>query len=547
MSNKKNQMSWPVDVCKEFDARTERYNELKKNPFLQKGAKAYYGNGIEGCIAFINDWCITYDPRNATNPALPTTLPFKTFQRQDDLVKFILSCLDDQENGLVEKSRDMGATWICVCVSVWLWLFVPGACVGWGSRKEELVDRIGDPKSIFDKIRTLIDHLPFWMTPDGFKKKDHCLYMKVINPENGATIVGEGGDNIGRGGRTSIYFKDESAWYARPEMIEAALGDNTNVQIDISSVHGTGNVFARTRKAGEVWAPGKKPTKGKVRVLIMDWRDHPGKDQEWYDKRKQQAEDKGLSHIFAQEVDRDYSASVEGVLIPAKWVKAAIDAHKVLGFKPEGLHGAALDVADEGKDKHAYSARTGVVLHHIESWKKGDGGVAARKSISLCRKFNITKFSYDSVGVGASVKSEMNRLKSKKLVPKNLEILPWNGQFKVLFPTRRIIQGDTESPTNKDFYANLKAQAGWNLRNRFEKTYKCVVKGEIHAIDELISLSSNMENLHELVEELSQPTIGYDGAGKVLINKQPEGTSSPNLYDSVAMNYWPVEKRKVLI
>jgi hypothetical protein len=55
-------------------------------------------------------------------------------------------------------------------------------------------------------------------------------------------LICEAGDNIGRGGRTLVYFKDESAHYEHPDLIEAALGDNTNVQIDISSVNGLGKL-----------------------------------------------------------------------------------------------------------------------------------------------------------------------------------------------------------------------------------------------------------------------------------------------------------------
>src|ERR1700727_2911916 len=129
-----------------------------------------------------------------------------------------------------------------------------------------------------------------------------------------------------------VYFNDDSAHYERPELIEAALGDNTNVQIDISSVHGTANVFYRRRMAGEIWQPDKTSTKGKTRIFIFDWRDHPGKSQEWYDGRRIKYADEGLLHLFAQEVDRDYASSVEGIIIPSKWVKAAIDAHKKLKF-----------------------------------------------------------------------------------------------------------------------------------------------------------------------------------------------------------------------
>lgn len=58
------------------------------------------------------------------------------------------------------------------------------------------------------------------------------------------------------------------------------------MQIDISSVHGTNNVFYRRRMAGEEWRLGIIPIKGKTRVFIFDWKDHPGKTQAWYDQRR---------------------------------------------------------------------------------------------------------------------------------------------------------------------------------------------------------------------------------------------------------------------
>ena len=129
--------------------------------------------------------------------------------------------------------------------------------------------------------------------------------------------------------------------------IEAALSENTRVQVDISSVNGLGNVFHRRREAGWDWVDGETPPPGRTVVFVMDWRDHPVKNQEWYDQKRQKAESEGLLHIFAQEVDRDYSAAVEGTIIPAEWVVSAIDAHIKLDM-PEMMEGqwvAALDVA----------------------------------------------------------------------------------------------------------------------------------------------------------------------------------------------------------
>ncbi|MDR8315314.1 terminase, partial [Acinetobacter baumannii] len=77
--------------------------------------------------------------------------------------------------------------------------------------------------------------------------------------------------------------------------------------------------------------------------------------------------------VLAQEVDINYAASVEGVLIPSTWVQAAIDAHKKLQIEPTGDRIGGLDVADEGKDKNSFAARHGVVMTYLATWSgKGD-------------------------------------------------------------------------------------------------------------------------------------------------------------------------------
>jgi hypothetical protein len=507
---------------------------MEETPALIPGALNYYKDRP---VEFIKDWCITYDPRNVSKQ-LPTVMPFELFKRQEDLVEFIMACINEEESGLVEKCRDMGATWVCCGISVYLWLFKPGSAVGWGSRKEALVDKIGDPDSIFEKIRMMIDYLPKWMKPQGFNTHKHCSFMKIVNPENKSIIAGEAGDNIGRGGRKLIYFKDESAHYERPDMIEAALGDNTNVQIDISSVKGTGNVFYRRRKAGVIYHPGLKTAKGIVRVFIMDWSDHPAKDQEWYEARQAKAEREGLIHVFRQEVDRDYSSAIAGILIPGHWVKAAIDAHIKLGFEPTGTTRGGFDPYDEGADAHALVLLKGSVFTHAEKWHDGDTGDATRRVVRICKEKGVSRLQYDATGIGAGVKAETNRLKTDKLIPKYLKMIAWKGSFKVqnpeerIFPIHKADSRDELPPKNKDFYRNLKAQGWWSLRQRFERTYKAVVKGEFYIYDELISIDSKIECLHEFCDELSQVTFKEDGSGKVMIDKTPEGNKSPNIADS---------------
>ncbi len=532
-------MMWPPNYTQEFMRRQGLLRRLQEHPEHIQGAKEYYRTRP---AEFINDWCITYDPRNVFTD-LPTTMPFCTFPRQDDMVEYIYSCLNDQANGLIEKSRDMGASWIACAISVHLWLFVDGAAIGWGSRKQDLVDSLSDPKAIFPKMRDLINSLPSFFKPKGFDRKIHMPFMRLINPENGSSIVGESGDSIGRGGRTLIYFKDESAHYEHPELIEAALGDNTNVQIDISSVNGIGNVFYRRRMAGEEWEPGRDIKRGTTRVFIMDWRDHPNKTQEWYEDRRSASEAEGLSHVFAQEVDRDYAASVENTIIKGKWLRSCIDAHIKLGFGDDGRKFAALDVADSGDDKNAWSYRKGVVFKHVEAWGDVDTTETAQRGVDLCAKFGVDDLQYDAVGVGAGVKGETNRLRKEKKIKPSLVITPWFGSGEVLFPDKHIDPVDKTSPTNKDFFENLKAQAYHNLSTACYKTYRAVEFGDEYPFDELISFDSSMENLFELEKELCQPTRVTSKRGKMMIDKKPEGTRSPNLADTVVMSYTPAKRK----
>jgi hypothetical protein len=529
---------WPPDYVSVFAERERRYKKLVNNPVLQKGAREYYSTRP---IEFIEHWGITYDPRNAGSD-LPATMPFIMFPRQHDLILFLQGCLENQESGLIEKSRDMGATWVNCAYTWWLYLFSPGVAVGWGSRKEFLVDRIGDPDSIFEKIRLLIRYTPNFFLPAGFSRREHMSYMKILNPETGATITGEAGDNIGRGGRKKVYFKDESAHYGRPELIEAALGDNTNCQIDFSSVNGTANIFYRRRQAGTIWEPGKEIESGKVRVMIMDWRDHPAKDQAWHDRRRGKAEAEGLLTLFNQEVERDYAASVEGVIIPSKWIRSAIDAHKKLNIEITGSKIAGLDVADEGGDKNAYISRHGILMLRAQAWGEGDTTRTAERAVQYCREDGITELEYDCIGVGAGVKGETNRMKRSGELPKNLKVVAWSAAAKVLDPENRVVQGDIESPKNKDFFENLKSQGWWELRRRFELTHKAVTSGQEFRPDDLISIPAELENRHQLETELSQPTFSRSKTGKIIIDKKPNGSASPNYADSCVMAYWPVQK-----
>ena len=94
-----------------------------------------------------------------------------------------------------------------------------------------------------------MEHLPPELN-GGYVPWRDAPFMRITIPGTGSIITGEYGDDIGRGDRASIYFLDEAAHVERPELIEASLSQTTNCRIDMSSVRGMNNPFAKKRWGG---------------------------------------------------------------------------------------------------------------------------------------------------------------------------------------------------------------------------------------------------------------------------------------------------------
>ena len=92
---------------------------------------------------------------------------------------------------------------------------------------------------------------------------------------------------------------------------------------------------------------------------------------------------------------------------------------------------------------------------------------------------------------------------------------------------------------NKDLFANRKAQGWWSVRTRFQNVHRWVVEGKECSPDEIISISSEIpvDVRSKLCSELSQPTYELNGAGKIVVDKAPDGTRSPNLADALVIRY----------
>ncbi len=471
-------------------------------------------------VHWVNHWAFTYDPRET-----PATLPFDLFPRQEELLRWLTEREARRENGIVEKSRDMGLTWLCCAYALHGWLFRAGFAAGFGSRKLELVDRIGDPDSIFEKIRFLLDNLPAWMWPAGFARGEHDNYAKLVNPANGASITGEGGDNIGRGGRKSLYFVDESAFLEHPDRIERSLSQTTRCRIDVSTPNGPGNAFARRRHSG------------KVQVFTLHWRDDPRKGEAWYAAEKERLD----SVTVAQEIDIDYTASIEGICIPAAWVRAAVGlfqcpafVSEYRGYQPGGDLKAGLDVADEGRNRNVFTPRRGPLVEAPQAWGQMNTTQTAWKARELAEKLGVTAVNYDSVGVGAGIKGTWQ-----------------SSETPLPFVASAINVGDppteTRWPSGKssaEMFVNLRAELWWRLRVRCEKAYEFREQGVKHRPEDMISLP----DCPDLISDLSLPLCFKTETGKIQLESKKDmakrGVRSPDFGDSLALTEAPARKRQ---
>lgn len=512
----------PSDPGEILQARADTLRRLERDPEALASAKVHYR---EAPWDFLEDWGLTFDPRLLDRGGNPV-VPFVPWPRQVEYLQWVQRMWKTQQRGLVEKSRDCGVTWLSVGFAVTHWLFTPGFVARIGSRKEDLVDKSGDMDAIFPKAWFFLTSVPRVFWPRGFGESCRA-HLRITNPETGAAITGEAGDNIGRGGRASIAFVDEAAFVEHQELVDAALSQTTNCQIDISTPNGSGNAFYKKRMR---W-------NGTDKVFIFDWRDDPRKGQDWYEKQRAELDEVTV----AQEIDRDYNASAEDVFIPAKWVKAAIDAHVKLGFEPEGIRVTGFDPADVG-DAKAVVHRHGSVIRLAEEKKDGDIAQAVPWAASLADDARADVFAYDGDGMGAPV----IKVAAEQFSAKRYRLVAYHGSGGVEKPgAKKAAKRKTEGErSNADTYLNYRAQTYSWVRERFRKTFEAVERAKQGLLvkadpEDLISIDRGVTCLHELVAELSRPQRQFTRNGKVQVESKADmkkrGVQSPNLADALVI------------
>jgi hypothetical protein len=279
---------------------------------IKKCREGFVERGVftPGYVYFISNYLKIYETRPEYGEGFK---PFVLWPRQIEYLNFLEEAYRNYEKEVVvEKCRDMGATYCSIAWVLWHWMFDRHFTALVGTMKEELVRLKPGHTTLFAKLRDFITTLPAWLLPEGFDLNRHMSSLYLENPasrtngENGTGNVIRGDsstEKFGRSDRASVCLIDESAFW--DDDVSGNLAQTTQLSIHVSTVNGLNFFYDMAQAAKERGA-----------LFVFEWWHAEHHTSEWYAKEKALAISKGKLHIFNREIERNYRASVEGQIYP---------------------------------------------------------------------------------------------------------------------------------------------------------------------------------------------------------------------------------------
>lgn len=282
------------------DVMKERVKILSKMSEDDEFARIQYNLCKRDIFYWLKYFAWVHEPRNDKYVPRKGRIAFIPYPFQERFISTVVKHIEDGSDLVVEKSRDMGATWVVLMIFQWYWLFgESGNDFLLGSINAAKTDKLGMMDTLFQKLRFNLYSQPEFFMPREYNKQYHDGFMKLVNPESGNFIGGDSNTQFATSGRYKAIFFDEFAkWFpvGQDRIGWQSAGDATSCRIAVSSAYGRNNIFyelVSSRYAG-------------IDKERLHWREHPNKSEDWY-KREQRRRSKAE---IAQEVDIDYLASV---------------------------------------------------------------------------------------------------------------------------------------------------------------------------------------------------------------------------------------------
>ena len=235
---------------------------------------------------FINNYCKISHP-------LKGSIPFKTFDYQDDLLKDF----NDHRFTVILKARQLGISTIVAAYVVWMMLY--------HKDKNILVmaTKFSTAANLVKKVKAIMRNLPPWIRIAEISVDNRTSFELSNGSQIKATSTS--GD-AGRSEALSLLVIDEAAHVEGLEELWTGLYPTLSTGgrcIALSTPNGVGNWFHKTYVEAELEDNDFKP-------VILPWDAHPERDQAWFEK-----ETKNMSRRqIAQELECNFNTSGETVI-----------------------------------------------------------------------------------------------------------------------------------------------------------------------------------------------------------------------------------------
>ena len=290
-----------ADLHKVLEERVLLLERASKNKQLQEIE-------MEMCrrepMHFFNNYLYTDKNSNLYWPEYPDVIPFIPYPYQEECIKEVWDSIEKWEPVFIEKSRQMGFSWLIMAIFVYGFLFHNHKYLVL-SQKQDDVDKKWDMKSLFEKARFMLRNLPDWMLPVGWKGNDsYNKYMSISRPDGTWSITWESANpNASRWGTYKAIFPDEFAFQSNATEINRAMMAASPCRIYTSTPNWKWNEHYRMREMAMA---------GKIKWLRYHWSDHPLYTQERYNKKIASMDKVSI----AQELEIDYDVAVVGRVYP---------------------------------------------------------------------------------------------------------------------------------------------------------------------------------------------------------------------------------------
>src|SRR5580692_1297628 len=216
-------------------------------------------------------------------------------------------CIKNGQSVVIQKSRELGISWLCILVFTWQMLFHNNRDFLCVSHNEEAVDD-PSPNSLFFKIEYAIERLPSWMAHfdrdagSGMSIKRQSGFFG--NPSRCSTITGSATTaRLGVGGRATAVLLDEFALVRDDKKVRERTAGTSDCRIFNSTHQGMDTQFYLLTQTPE------------IPRLTIHWTQHPEKRLGLY-RSAQPVEILDKTYVFPPDYKFDQSGEPQGGIRP---------------------------------------------------------------------------------------------------------------------------------------------------------------------------------------------------------------------------------------